>query len=848
MSVNIIGSTAAVHYLCSTKSITLTKDQGVLYITKDGKLGQVTAESYFGLTPSEAFEKRYGGMKSAMSKDFIADDLVVIDKIHGDAYDYDDQVRELINHLNKRGEINFHANVNSRQKANTNSEALLNYDRSLHLDQLISVVKQHFNLGAYFNTHTPFQARYGQQWAIDKIVAGLGKHDKVLFAGYTGVGKSKISLESIHQYFDSGAMILITTPITETISSFKDAVKDTRFGNNPTRQTEIYSTDDLPSIKDIQKSVAAGNIVIVIATVQDIRYQDSGPKFANTALFDLSDDFAIRDKYDELCKIVDLWVRDEYHKEYGGAVTREVFKNIKSAKNLDLTATPYSVIDEYDQDQVISRTLMWAVANNANTGVPNFGIDCLAGLLPKNMGKYQDMYSESEGFHSHKLVEQNATTGEFVNFGIIEDIIQRCYGMSKIDRKKNPFSISNDSELSLAARRVGLWIMPEGANGISASEYIESLVSKMNSCESINKFVKITSAYQIDRERKNLTVEEYVHKIVDSRILIILTHGKFKTGTDIPNLGHIVLLDKISNIAEFEQTVGRIMRVHANKDYTKMYVYSPAVTVKEVVAELAHENTKLSTDEPRTILDFLSCFPISEYNGLTITQIEPVTLFEQFQQRLRLKSAITNFKLPSEIRSLVEDNQDIVDSLSGLSARKQSNQTKVEVTEDNNAQVFADTELFDDLTADESDKAKRKKMTTADTGLFSVVDQKSIDSIINGLEEIWKNVPPFAMITDSNKVVDVLQCTPLVEMFGQDQIDSVVDVLNRYKEFKKLLQVRLNVFLTAFKDIPPEESYDIVFKNCDKKMKQGLVFTPFSLVNEILDKLPMDEYNAKYGH
>lgn len=84
-------------------------------------------------------------------------------------------------------------------------------------------------------------------------------------------------------------------------------------------------------------------------------------------------------------------------------------------------------------------------------------------------------------------------------------------------------------------------------------------------------------------------------------------------------------------------------------------------------------------------------------------------------------------------------------------------------------------------------------------------------------------------------------------MFGHDQIETVVDVLNRYPDFKKRLQLRLNVFLTAFRDLPPEQSYDSVFKNCDKKMKQGLVFTPFSLVNELLDKLPMDEYNAKYS-
>jgi hypothetical protein len=325
---------------------------------------------------------------------------------------------------------------------------------------------------------------------------------------------------------------------------------------------------------------------------------------------------------------------------------------------------------------------------------------------------------------------------------------------------------------------------------------------------------------------------------VDDRVLVILTHGKFKTGTDIPRLGHVVLLDSISNIAEFEQTIGRIMRVYGRtgqrKDYTKMYVYSPGVTIKEVVARLAHENTRLPTDESRTELEFLSCFPISEYDGLTIKPLDSAQLFEEFRDRLRLHSAIVNFKLPSEIRSLVEGDQSILDSLALLAKRANRGNTKVGVTEENNSQVFADD-------GDQSDDNQNKSKN-------SVSQQRTIDQIINGLEEIWINVPPFAMIGESDRVIDVLTCEPLIDMFGEDKIYSVVSVLQTYPEFAKRLQNRLDIFLTAFKDLPPEDCYDIVFKNCERKMKQGLVFTPFDVANMHIDNIPMDEYNNKYGY
>lgn len=849
MSVNIVGNVANVHYLSTVNAPVLTRDQGILYVCAKG-LGQVTRNSAEGLTPGQAFERRYESQKSSLLQDLVAEDIFVFDKIHGENYDYDDGVRALINRLHGVGLIDFHANVNNIQTPNTNSEALLDYDSNRHRDTLISVIKDYFGLSATYNIRKPFNPRYGQSWVIDNLVDGLVNHDRVLFAGYTGVGKSVISLEAIHRHFTGGGMVLITTPITETISSFVTAIDYTRFGNNPTRNTSIYTTKNMPATQDIVADVAAGNIVIVIATVQDMRYRDNIANISPAvgALFGMTNEYDIREKYADLCGIVDLWVRDEYHKEYGGTITSEVFKNIRTEKRLDLTATPYAVIDEYEPTQVISRTLMWAINNRIHTGVPRFGIDCLSGLLPKNMGKYADMFSESEGFHSHKLVERNITTGEFVNFNIIEDLLYNCY-VNKFNRKqKNAFSIAHDHEISDVSRRVGLWIMPEGANGVSASEYIMALSERLNRCARINQHIKVTTAYDIDRLRGTLTVDQYVESIRDTRTLVILTHGKFKTGTDIPVLGHIVLLDSISNIAEFEQTVGRIERVYDGKEHTKMYVYSPSVTIKEVVAELAYQNKKLISDTPSTELEFLACFPITEYDGANMVAVSPTEIWDQFKQNLQLKSAVANFKLPNEIRLIIEGDSDIIDSLRILSSNgKRGSVNKSNLTESNGAVTFATTQWSADLPdPDEPEASKRKKMKAADTGLFAF-DQRSLNKIIVGLEEIWTNVPPFAMITDDDNVITVLQCPPLIEMFGSDRINAVVGVLTDYPKIRVKLQERLNAFLTAFNGLQPEEIYDTVFKNCNQKIKQGLVFTPFTLVDDILEQIPMDKYNAKYG-
>ena len=836
MGIKIIGTKAKVHWLTKNKTDVLTDNEAVLYVPNNPKkLGQVTRDSAAGLTPAEAFEKRYTD-KSLADQNVIADDIFVVEKTYGEDYDYDDMVRVLVNQLYKKSAIEFDALHPGYQIQNTNSEALLGYDRTKHLSALKDVIKQAFNISKTYNTKKPFMPRFGQTWAIDQIVKGLTEYDKILFAGHTGIGKSKISLEAIHQYFNKGAFVLITTPIAETISSFKEAVADTRFGNNFDRETEIYSKRDLPSVEKIQASVNRGNLVVFIATVQDARYQDKITFNAESAeLFtglEANAEYGIREDYEELFKLVDLWVRDEYHKEYGGVITQKVFSNINTKKRLDLTATPYGVIDEYEPGQVIARTLLWALNNQEHTKVPQIQIDCLAGLLPKHMGTYKDMFSVEEGFHSHKLVEQNLKTGEFVNFGIIEDLVYKCY-CDIMPRKKNLFSIINDSDLSQIAKQKGLWIFPEGANGISAREYITALTTKLNSSNRLNQRILFASAYEIDQNRGSKTVEEYIESISDERVLVILTHGKFKTGTDIPLLGHIVLLDKINSIAEFEQTAGRVERVVTDKDFTKIYAYSPAVVIKEVVATLANANTKLITeDEPKDEKDFLACFPITEYNGLSVVPVNPAEIFEQFQAKLRAKNSISNFKLPNDIKDMIEGDFELLKqltALSTLSSGKKHQQIKT-ITEENNAEVF-NNHLFEIEAATTNKLVKKDSTESMYNELFEP------DSIVNGLEEIWKLVPAFAMTTKSTDVADAIGCKPIRQIVGDQAVDAIVNVIKTNAEFKQKLQIKLTEFLTAFRGLTPRDCYDIVFKQSETLKENGYIFTPFDGADFLVKKV-----------
>ena len=158
MSIKIIGTEAKVHWLTNTVNPngTLTADHGVLYITRgDIKLGQVTAESYAGLTPAQAFERRYNSMKSAMGSDFVANNLIVFDKFNGADFAYDTHARQLINELYTKGRITFNANHGQVQVTNTNNEALLDYDLDTDIGPLLGAVKQSFELTHIWDTKDP---------------------------------------------------------------------------------------------------------------------------------------------------------------------------------------------------------------------------------------------------------------------------------------------------------------------------------------------------------------------------------------------------------------------------------------------------------------------------------------------------------------------------------------------------------------------------------------------------------------------------------------------------------------------------------------------------------------------
>lgn len=806
MSIRIIGSEARVHWLTDKVNTngTLTADHGMLYITRgDIKLGQVTAESYAGLTPGQAFEKRYGGMKSAMGSDFIANDLIVFDKFNGTDFAYDTLARSLVNELYNKKRITFNANHGQTQIENSNNEALLEYDLDNDIGPLLGVVKQAFGLEHIWDTKDPVIWRWGQQDAIVEAHDKLSKHKLALLAAYTGFGKSKLSMEISTRLLQSGGLVLVTTPITDTKESFKENIRDSHFGNDRSLKTTYIDSKSFmkTSVSDLVKRANNNELIFVVLTVQDLRYGEEDNVDLETK--------ALRSKYRELSGKINLWIRDERHAQYEGAITSQRLEGMVAEYELDLTATPYAVYNHYKLDHIVSRTLLWGQQNRAHTGLPSISIDCINTPIGQVSSKIAGLYSAEEGFDPRKLFVRD--NSQFILEAEIITIADRMYELT-VSKKKNVLSIVNDTELS--DKSVGMWVLPNGIDGDSARDYLPALATVLNRVGSVFYIDSYTVKNQCPA---GTTIGDYIANLQKEHgRVVILTCGMFLTGTDIETLGHVVLFDKMNSIANFEQLMGRPMRIYPGKNHVKIYTLQPGAETGLVLGRMAKANAQLGGGTEWEVLD---CVPLSEYNtdGACVRiSAEDILTDVQSWFRDQLKS-----KLPTHSLSVALAGCDIT------------------LWSDVDTYQYKKTAPKSELTDDNGSVVKTRVATAAERNGVKLTKQQltQIQEIEATIQTVMFEAQWVAYTTDCYDYTVVLRSYELELMFSREVIDAVMDTINQNSEIREMIETYFQDRRVAWSNLSDEDIYPEVFQNSDLKQSIGLVFTPFSMSNNLVDNV-----------
>jgi len=814
MAIQII--TDDVHWLTNSSDGTLNKNQGLIYLADKG-LGMTHPGSGNGLTPSEAFKKRYAGQRSNMSTNFHGT-VFVYESLNQDV-DHDNKIRAIIHEKFLKNKINFdacHPKLNPAP-AGVNTEALLDFNKARDFHTLYSIIQEYFNTNV-INDVTPWVPRdagteYGQDLIVTEIISKLKNYDKVAVNGHTGLAKTMISSAVVHQYFTKGAFVLLTTPINDTLDDINDNFSGWFYPNDclgslaRLRNTKVYTANDLKNltVHDMRAEADAGSIVVLALTVQDARYQDVSQKGE------------VRDKYKALLNIeIDFWIRDEKHKEYAGSVTSKVFNFLKPAKILDLSASINKIRNEYSYDAIVDRGLFWALEHQEARGTPRVIIETLDGAVHESLSvSDRDRYDIEQGWLPSKMTEMRE--GILVSHRAFDSLFETQY-INDEDKDDNPISICNDPDLPEVSKRVGLHVLPEGVNGMSARDYITRLATDLNDNPKWNtgKSVFVTPWNYLnwaDAKRGIYTSKQVIEDLKTRyEFVIILTHRMWTTGSNIPQIGHVVLWDKMIDPYNLEQLFpGRAYRLYSGKSHIKLYVMHPGQHVTDTFCITARQTSGVRKGIPHPV-QLLKNINFKKYTaGIGVKTIDAALVYESFNKRIKER---INRNISSE---------EIMAAISGTIF-----ETSLENLDLNN-KMLGDTS---DVDMTDDNGAKKKE---SNKQVNSVAGKRKIN-IAKSINAIMIEIPAFALLEKIINIKDALMQRQIVSMFGEDKINIVVNAVENCTPLRTLLQDKLTEYHQALGLLGFEEMHDYVFTNTSLKKKSGLVFIDMKSAKSFAEK------------
>lgn len=801
-----------VTWLCYTDTGHLTKNQGVVYIAKKG-LGMTHPGTSAGSTPEEVFENRYRGQASSILSNWDNIELFVYEQNSNKKIDHDENIRELIHKHYQKGLVHFDAyskKINP-SPVGSNNEALVEYDHTNHREELLDIIKEYFGLSPEIELRNPWIPRdagtpYGQDLMITELADKLSRHSHVGLNGHTGLAKTMIASAVLQSrvYPTGGQFCLFTSPISDTLDDVELNLNGFYYkGSDRSRKVIVYREKDLVtiSIMNMRKQADDGAFIWLVLTVQDLRYQDDA----------LDKDKELREKYQDLLNVkIDAYVRDEVQTNYGGAVTSEVLNKLTPSIVIDTSASINKLLDLYHPDAIVDRGLFWALSYEKERGTPHIHVETLSGLAYDTLDdSVKDMYSEEEGWSPEKMTEQ-LPNGQLRSLIAIDQILSKQY-ISDEDKEDNPLSIINDLDLPYQCRRLGLHVFPQGVKGIPASGYLIQLTNDLNSMPKWNqgKAIFITP-YDYLKHARSPTRKNYKQVIEDLlkefEHVIICTHRMWTVGSNIPSLAHVVQWDTIRDPYNQEQLFpGRPFRIQDWKTDIKIYDLAPGHTLETSFAHQAKITAKLNktNPDPKDLLKNISFKHYVKNLGVVSHSVEEVygKYNSNLLERVRATPPIDKIALALGAVDIANLKGSDIDDNHELGKGGQT-----ELTEDNKAERFE---------WQESDNKGNNKGQPKTIGPVALAKK---------INNVMLEIPSFAVLNKLYLIEDALSHWAIEKMFGQKNVDMLLDIVKNNAQIKNIMQDWLTDIHQAYQSLPFEELHDYVFKNTVKKKDAGLVF------------------------
>jgi hypothetical protein len=844
------------------------------------KLGQmggdaVEGKNLEGLTISQAWSERYTDL-SATTYAWVLVGVIIFDKDRKNIHTRNLPTSKIDD--NFRDYIITHDNRFSKPTESENKEKLIGFDpfNSEHVVDLRNYAIQFFDGCVYLASRAAFSF-LPHQGSIDEEVRGkiddvmnrvsvledlisqaktnikkeyhvkklerARKTIHILLSSFTGSGKSYMSPHFFARYVNpTDEVALFTTPEVDTVRDIISAITELYYGIEfEIIDKEVIRREGdniLPLIQELQRK---GVLVVIILSVQHMRRgekeDDGTPVLAEEVAF-------VRHLS------VGMWIRDERHKQYEGPVTKKVLGHIVPRILLDLTATPYKELElgYYAPNEIVARLLAEAqrliLANDPS--MANFPRIIMEGFntVDSVISDISTMY----GYDSKELGDPRKWVAigddkELLYPNQLPEFLRRAYCGSYMggeyiltdDRDHNPLELMADRELSSShSDRVGLVVLPEGGNRVTISSIIEGLCPQLNA-DPAHKQVGnyFISAY--DKRWNGTSRKVVIDKLLkEHKRVIILTHRRFTVGVNIPQLGHIVLLDSMGSINEFEQLLGRLFRRHlwedgTRKNITKMFVVGSGIELKAHAYRMAHVANEFNSDV--TVDEYYRCMPVVLHGKTLSRDVVDIGELERAYRQLvdNLRDGRYNESLVNQYPAAIENASLHEYHDMGSDAGKK---ISIIITNKSGAKVKKERRRPTKPKKEQDDENEKK---------FGK-DGKNIAAVI---ALIMNEINHIGFLTKSETLIDALETKQAETFFGYDNVTMVLASLQDQK-FNNDAEFGYQVYCDQIRDLPFEEQTDLLFCNKEYKRAVGVVYVKQELAIEFCNKVSetiADKYN-----
>lgn len=545
-----------------------------------------------------------------------------------------------------------------------------------------------------------------------KIDAAIQKayetNNRVALIAFGGFGKSYLSLRNASFLWqkEGNGYVLCLTNVVDNIDDFKEASEKFQFLG---KRIEFVRLNELTATKfhkKIAECKANGWILFIVATVQDIRGNDSAED-------DESEEAAeeAQKKLDTKYKFLSeeqltALLQDEVHVQYAAEQTAKALQKLNPIYTLDMTATMgrrEMAEFGYSQDQIVSYSMLEALEAKRNGTDPDMlNMPDLEFRVHRNIIATPAQLAEmdasvEDGWCSAKAFAMK--NGQFIYPRWMLQIVQMTFALD-VQMKAWKHAITTGQNTG-----VHMMIMPRGGNGEgNASDKCRLCAEMVN--DRFGDEVYAISAYEL-RERAKAAFRtlsdqldfEIEHNGKNKKVLII-THRVLLTGVNMPQLETIALFDRIGSSKLFMQTAYRLFRKYQYSDgswktKTMFVVFEPNVAIADTSAEAAiggllADHKSEGNVRVRELHNLIS---LNIYDGM---EHNPVTAEELLVAQEAAAAAEWKEKFSNITDSTVESSIDLVLktellslSIIGKGTSNGGEDTeKTQVTEDNGSETF----------------------------------------------------------------------------------------------------------------------------------------------------------------